>query len=203
MDTPGFYDALISMSSRCASYDSEARQEQQIKTRERGNSRYSDASNADLPWFRDQARRALSDPNYSASLGPYRLGPGGVGDGAAASAASPAAGTGGYATQIVNRILPDSFHAQFTGRNLPIATCTAQSQTHIGYVENVSSEGMFGGYRKIMAATELGLAIFKQCEQDPAAKREIDNWQATRAQALENCRMVASVASGCLAPFRR
>jgi hypothetical protein len=206
----GFYDALLNMVSPCQSYDSEARSEVGIKSRERASLSGQDPYDPNLAWLQAESRKAVSDPNYSADLGPVRLAGSGAtsgGSGAGAAAPSrPATATpdqnAAYRTQIVDRILPASFHARFTGKGLPLSTCTAQEQANINYVEDVPANGMLALNRKLMAALELGLAIYKQCENDPAAWRQIEGWQQSRAQAFKNCKMVATDESACLLPYR-
>lgn len=119
----------------------------------------------------------------------------------AANGAQTQGGSAGYRTQIENRILPNSFHARFTGKGLPRATCEAQEGANISYVD-IPANGTRALYRKAAAAMELGMAIFKQCEDDPAVWKQIVEWKNGRDQALKNCEAFSTTPSTCYDLYR-
>jgi hypothetical protein len=204
----GFYDSQLSFMERCQSYDPEAANEVRIKRSERASLIGRDEYDPNLPRLQAEARRALSDPNYSADLGPYRLGPGGVGDGGSgASGPVPGTGntaiTGAYRTTVPNMILPASVHAQYNGRGLPQEVCKRQDEEAMrGYIAAVAGQGSLQTYRILIAGTEHSLAIMKQCEDTPAIAQNIEYLQKTRAQGIKNCASVEAIPGACLAPFR-
>ncbi len=202
--TPAFYDSLLSILERCQSFDREAANEVGIKRGERSHLASYRGANPNLPWLQAEARKAVSDPNYSADLGPYRLGPGGVGDGGSAPANAAPGGAGGasYATSLADAILPASIIGRFTGRGLPAATCDDQMRADASLVSSNPSGGIPDQMRQAMAAAELALAIYRQCEGDPAADRQIAYYRQLRATSLDGCRGLSSNPGYCVTPWR-
>jgi hypothetical protein len=203
--TTGFYDALLTMVDRCAAYDPKAAEEVRIKRGERASldTRYQE-NDPNLGILRNEVRRALSDPNYSSSLGPYRLGPGGVSDDGSPpqSATGGGASGAGYVTALADAILPASIMGRFTGKGMPIATCDEQMAANSSIVPRTASGTIPDQMRQAMAAAELGIVIYRQCEGDPAAEGKIAYYRQLRSTSLDGCRGLSSNPGYCLTPWR-
>lgn len=122
------------------------------------------------------------------------------------SAAAPAPQQGGYRYQVQDPVMPQSFYNWLSGRNLPIEKCneignSPRMSALLEQGKQLAAQGTFGALRAVIVIDESAIVLMRQCEQDPQAKQQLDYFVNVRADAVRNCKQIASDPSACLAPF--
>ena len=173
---------------------------------------------ANAPFF-DAVSRALSDPNYSADLGPVRgqasvpkgsaAGSGGAAgsgpDEARGSEEGPAPGTSVGSFEIINPVLP-AWQSKYAGKGLSPDTIAEQESSdpelqRIQAQLNATRDVIIR-LRLLIAQLEGMIVIHRQSQDVPGERQRIRGMVESRNAAIANCQNVSSNPGLCTTPFR-
>jgi len=161
--------------------------------------------------FLNEVNRAMSDPNYSADLGPVR-GQAQSGGGGASNQPSgggedgPAPGTSLASFNVANPTLPQSFQSQYSGTGLSPDTINQQmdSDPELQRLQAQidSTRDLVTKLRLTIAQLEGRIVILRQSQDYPDARRLIQGMIEARNAAIANCQNVAASPGTCTQPMR-
>lgn len=207
------HSTYMQMWAQCRGSDPEAEREYQENAHYLGN--YQRRGNADnsSPGFLNELNSAISDPNYSAELGPVRGqagSSGSAGDGADNALAGggeegPAPGTSVGPFKIANPTLPQSFQAKYSATGLSPDTINQQMDSDAELqriqAELDSTRDTITKLRLLIAQLEGRIVIMRQSQDFPDARRLIQGMVESRNSAISNCEAIASSRGICTAPL--
>lgn len=162
--------------------------------------------------FLQELNRAISDPNYSAELGPAK----GDRSAMASAPAQPqrppqpskpsAPGTWMGQVDVPTPVLPQSFYAQYAGRGVPAATLDQQAKSD-AYLQKLQADLNAGGdlitrMRLLTAQLEGMIVIFRQAENVPGARERVEGMIRSRDATIKNCQNMAATPAICTQSIR-
>jgi hypothetical protein len=177
-----------------------------------------------VPFF-NEVSKAVSDPNYSADLGPVRgqiiSGPGaasgGAGGGGGAGgpgggasnggdSGGPAPGTSVGNFDIATPVLGSSFQSKYSAQGLA-PDRIEQLEASDAELKSIQAEleterGSIQRMRLLIAQLEAMIVIHRQSQDYPGEKERIQGMIDTRNKTIELCRNFATDQSICTRPLR-